>query len=330
VFAGLMLSFPSYAHIFYSNGGNQTPSVFIEQDTTKTNRIVLDVKGMTCAGCEASIEHKVGLLEGVKSVDAIYATSSTTIEYYPSKVNQSDIIDAINETGYKVIDDQKTSSTITTDNGNVSFYKVPLVCNAAPTIGCGSRAKPVLNDFENSESVDEAWLNRAGTVIAVVWSEPDFMTRRNLINQVFTKHKVNASELLMDGYAENLESFQAKSDWLKGSDVDKLSKEEAGIIADQILVSIKKKSSLSASDEAKLKDKITEKFYDFFLNFESMKDLGNPESYKARLSEIKKFGDDLIGSDNMPTVDELWSACSSAAKSCDHQGCSASCKIPKG
>ncbi|MEP4134218.1 MAG: mercuric transport protein MerTP, partial [Cyclobacteriaceae bacterium] len=38
VFAVLMLSFPSYAHIFYSNGGSQTPVTFIEQDSTKTNK----------------------------------------------------------------------------------------------------------------------------------------------------------------------------------------------------------------------------------------------------------------------------------------------------
>ena len=107
VFAGLMLSFPSYAHIFYSNGGNQTPSVFIEQDTTKTNRIVLDVKGMTCAGCEASIEHEVGMLQGVKSVDAIYAEGSATIEYLPSKLEEKTIIEAINKTGYTVIEKPK-------------------------------------------------------------------------------------------------------------------------------------------------------------------------------------------------------------------------------
>ncbi|MFY0654370.1 MAG: mercuric transport protein MerTP [Cyclobacteriaceae bacterium] len=104
VFAGLMLAFPSYTHIFYSNGGGQTPATFIEQDTTKTNRIVLDVKGMTCAGCEASIEHEVGMLQGVKSVDAIYAEGSATIEYLSSKLEEKTIIEAINKTGYKVIE----------------------------------------------------------------------------------------------------------------------------------------------------------------------------------------------------------------------------------
>jgi hypothetical protein len=53
---------------------------------------------------------------------------------------------------------------------NVSFYKVPLVCPAAPHIGCGSASKPLLLGLEHSEVVSEAWLNRAGTVMAVVWS----------------------------------------------------------------------------------------------------------------------------------------------------------------
>ncbi len=107
VFAGLMLSFPSYAHIFYSNGGSQTHSAFIEQDSIKTNKIVLDVKGMTCAGCEASIEHEVGVLQGVKSVDAIYEEGSATIEYLPSKLEEKTIIEAINKTGYTVIEKPK-------------------------------------------------------------------------------------------------------------------------------------------------------------------------------------------------------------------------------
>lgn len=107
VFAGLMLAFPSYAHIFYSNGGSQTPVTFIEQDSTKTNKIVLNVKGMTCAGCEAHIEHEVGALQGVKSVDAIYAEGSATIEYVPSKLEEKTIIEAINKTGYTVIEKPK-------------------------------------------------------------------------------------------------------------------------------------------------------------------------------------------------------------------------------
>src|SRR3984893_17865486 len=54
----------------------------------------------------------------------------------------------------------------------ISVFKAPLVCPAAPQIGCGGASKPILLDLERQPGVFEAWLNRAGTLIAVVW-KPD-------------------------------------------------------------------------------------------------------------------------------------------------------------
>ena len=106
VFVGLMLAFPSYSHLFYSNA-NPSSSLVLAQDTTKMHKIVLDVKGMACAGCESHIEHEVGLLKGVKMVNATYSTGSATVEYLPSKIDQKSIIEAINKTGYTVIEKLK-------------------------------------------------------------------------------------------------------------------------------------------------------------------------------------------------------------------------------
>lgn len=53
------------------------------------------------------------------------------------------------------------------NTGMVSFYQAPLVCPAAPEIGCGSASKPLLLELERSNVVSEAWLNRAGTIMAV-------------------------------------------------------------------------------------------------------------------------------------------------------------------
>src|SRR6516164_6806217 len=60
---------------------------------------------------------------------------------------------------------------ISTNNNIITLYDVPLVCGAAPAIGCGSRAKPLLIDLERQPTIEEAWLNRAGTIVAIVWSE---------------------------------------------------------------------------------------------------------------------------------------------------------------
>src|SRR5438552_14687299 len=63
-------------------------------------------------------------------------------------------------------------------SGQISLYSVQLACPAAPRIGCGSAAKPILLNLEHNENVSEAWLSRSGTVLAVVWKEGVTQKRR--------------------------------------------------------------------------------------------------------------------------------------------------------
>ncbi len=167
VFAVVMLAFPYYSSIFYPESTSNP--TFAMSDNLE--EITVDIKGMTCAGCELHIEHAVGQLEGVNLVEASYDSGTATIHFLPSLINDKSIVAAINGTGYQVFKKKAGNNEVVMKDQNINFYKVPLVCNAAPTIGCGSRAKPVLKDFEESKEVSEAWLNRAGTVIAVVWKE---------------------------------------------------------------------------------------------------------------------------------------------------------------
>src|SRR6266851_4225024 len=64
----------------------------------------------------------------------------------------------------------ENAAPVTADR--ISVFKVPLVCPAAPQIGCGTASKPILLALEKQPGVLQAWLNRAGTRIAVVW-KPD-------------------------------------------------------------------------------------------------------------------------------------------------------------
>src|SRR5260221_12398462 len=50
----------------------------------------------------------------------------------------------------------------------VSLFRVPLRCGMAPEIGCGSLARPLLVTLERTPGITEAWLNQAGTMLAVV------------------------------------------------------------------------------------------------------------------------------------------------------------------
>src|SRR5712664_4514226 len=75
------------------------------------------------------------------------------------------------------------AAAVTADR--ISVFKVPLVCPAAPQIGCGSASKPILLDLEKQPGVLEAWLNRAGTRIAVVWKrESDSEARRKVVAEL--------------------------------------------------------------------------------------------------------------------------------------------------
>ena len=326
VFAAIMLAFPYYSSIFYPE--NESNTSFAMSNNLK--EITVDVKGMTCSGCEQHIEHAVGQLEGVNSVKASYDSGTATIHFAYSVVSDERIVDAINETGYQVLGKTEDKPTAYSGMENISFYKVPLVCHAAPTIGCGSRAKPVLLDLQKAPSINESWLNRSGSTIAVVWEEgTDPTLKYTVVTGIFEKHRVGAKELTADNYTATLTSFDQKENWLKGSEVDELSKEEASIIADQIINAVREKTALSPENEEKIHQYVTDTFYEFFLNFENLADLGDPEIYKTRLKDIWNYGESLLGKGKMPSLEELWSSCSNAAKSCDHESCSSSCKTPK-
>src|SRR5882762_11498419 len=112
---------------------------------------------------------------------------------------------------------------------DVSLYQVPWRCPAALQIGCGSHAKPILLQLEQNPGVSEAWLNRQGTVVAVVW-KPD-ARRKARSDAVRTLKEQTASKLSGKEQAKALTDFESGKGWYRGADVDRLSEEEAGVIA---------------------------------------------------------------------------------------------------
>ena len=119
---------------------------------------------------------------------------------------------------------------------NVGFYQVPLMCHAAPGIGCGSRSKPVLLDLESNSTVKEAWLDRAGKTLAIVWKDGVAATHRTIAVMAVRKaHNLSAEELSGGARATALASFRSGGGWHRGADVDRLSEEEAGIIANRLV-----------------------------------------------------------------------------------------------
>ncbi len=124
----------------------------------------------------------------------------------------------------------------------ISVFKVPLVCPAAPQIGCGSASKPILLDLERQPGVLEAWLNRAGTIISVVWKpDSDAETRRNVTAELKEDH---ATELEGKSRDNAVKDFLSGKGWYRGADVDRLSEEEADIIAARLVRWVQAKTAL--------------------------------------------------------------------------------------
>lgn len=64
--------------------------------------VVLNVDGMSCGHCKASVEKAVSALEGVSSVDVDLAGKKATITFNPEKVNEDAFKKAITGAGFQV------------------------------------------------------------------------------------------------------------------------------------------------------------------------------------------------------------------------------------
>ncbi|MGH8251932.1 MAG: hypothetical protein ACREVI_14775 [Steroidobacteraceae bacterium] len=118
-----------------------------------------------------------------------------------------------------------------------AFYEVPMMCPAARGVGCGSVAKPVLLALEKASAVEEAWLDHKGQVLAVIWMSCSAAgDRAATLAAITEEHGVSMGELSGPARQTALQSFLASKGWHRGAEVDRLSEEEAHVVADRFLV----------------------------------------------------------------------------------------------
>jgi mercuric ion transport protein len=71
-------------------------------DNLPVSRIEVSITGMTCAGCENTIQTSVAKLEGIKSVKALAAMGKAFIEFSSATTDTVKIRAAITDAGYIV------------------------------------------------------------------------------------------------------------------------------------------------------------------------------------------------------------------------------------
>lgn len=187
------------------------------------------------------------------------------------------------------------SNSGTAQNEVVNFYDVPLVCGAPPHIGCGSKAKPILLGLEKkNDVVKEAWLNREGTVIAIVWNEnvsAELKTKTS--DAIFKENKMDVTLLSENEHRKMLIDFEQKKNWYRGAEVDKLSMEEAAIIAERLVKRINAKTPLTKEKSGVLQQAITNNFKTTFKAINSTLNI-NTDEKKAMETYKQKFETEIL------------------------------------
>ncbi len=118
-----------------------------------TRNSQLDITGMSCANCSATIEDTLGNLDGVMQADANYATDEGSVQYDPERVSLGDIYDAIDEAGYGAV-----SQTVTI---------------AITDMSCANCAEANESALEDSPGVIDAEVNYATDEAQVTYNPAD-------------------------------------------------------------------------------------------------------------------------------------------------------------
>lgn len=99
VLAALMLTFPSYSGIFFPDNSISDTSIPNKENIAETR---LNVEGMTCSGCEHSVDHTLQSAKGVVDASSSYKSGNAIVKFNQSKISPKKLAETVEEkTGYK-------------------------------------------------------------------------------------------------------------------------------------------------------------------------------------------------------------------------------------
>jgi Cu+-exporting ATPase len=76
----------------------------------------LNINGMTCTACAATIERQLGKLDGVEEVAVNFATEQMHIQYNEDALMLNDILSAVDQVGYEAIDSSSPDTSTGTSH----------------------------------------------------------------------------------------------------------------------------------------------------------------------------------------------------------------------
>lgn len=141
----------------------------------------------------------------------------------------------------------------------ISFFAIRLGCEAARGLGCGVKAKPVLQALTRQPGATEAWLNRNGTLVALLWEDAvDARAACERVRSLLARRGLEAHDLTGAAREAALREFSAADGWYRGNAVDRLSEEEAAIIAARLVRRVTATVRMSDEKAKRLSAALTE------------------------------------------------------------------------
>ncbi len=208
--------------------------------------------------------------------------------------------------GFIVIDKAKIDS----NEPKVTFYKTPLVCNAAPEIGCGSRSKPALLELEKNPAIKEAWLNRPGTIIAIVWKGE--AQTETVAKPILEKNSIEFTELSKEDAAPFRKTFRKENLWYRGANVDALSREEAATIAESSVKWALQNKLINEDEANKIKGDVEAYFKKELVKLRTNEQLNDDSENKFK-EALYNIAEKYIGKERAEKAMELYQ------KNCEKQ-----------
>jgi hypothetical protein len=217
-------------------------------------------------------------------------------------------------------------------DGNITFYEVPLVCGAAPEIGCGSRIKPFFLDLQMEKGVLDMWTNREGTILAIRWDKAKSNGSDKIAERLFEKHiieaKVVSDKKKKDSLSHNLETDQRR--WLKGMAVDSLSLYEARVIAHTLTDFAKNADLINSEEHEKIRKDIESYFSKELVKVRTAEELNSDECQEEWRRNGFLIYQEHIGRQRAEAVSKYFSeneleimkqeSCCSENESCEEKG----------
>ncbi|MGH9368038.1 MAG: heavy-metal-associated domain-containing protein [Thermoanaerobaculia bacterium] len=213
-----------------------------------TKTVTFAVKGWTCGSCATSTRIALKKLDGVEDVKTDHEKMEATVTYDDAKTAPEKLAKAIEKLGYKATVKAAAQPSVSSPRSakdaaanepasleRISFFEVPLECRAAESLGCGSASKPVLKALERDPRVKEAKINHPGTVIAVVWNDPEQARSGAAAVEAAFKARDLETTLLRGPARDKALKAYGSGRWYGAAEIDRLSEREAQVIATRLV-----------------------------------------------------------------------------------------------